>query len=96
MAKLMREIDADRTPDLYRDMCLHSSALWYVHPCGVVSQSRILPSREQLIQAYMSIPTFFARIDERGYSVMGEPHYPTREEAERSVGNYKMDEEQAA
>jgi hypothetical protein len=81
--------------DMFAEMVQHSAALWTVNSPSCVSQSRVLPSREQIIEDFMSIPTYTPQII-NGYSVLGEPQYPTRAEAERAVGNDGRRDEEAA
>jgi hypothetical protein len=95
MAKLMREIDAQGPRDPFSDMMAHTERPWYVLGPGLVSPTKTLPSREQMIEDYMSIGTYTPQII-NGHSVMGEPCYPSRAEAERAVGHDGRPEEAAA
>jgi hypothetical protein len=81
--------------DMFSEMVANSSHLWTVNSPSRVSQSRVLPSREQMIEDYMSIPTYTPQII-NGHSVLGEPCYPSRAEAERAVGHDGRPEEAAA
>jgi hypothetical protein len=46
------------------------------------------PSREQMIEDEMRLARHMPTRDSRGWSLMGEPRYATREEAERNVDSY--------
>ncbi len=75
---------------LFDEVVRNSSHLWHGHlnragQPAVFSQSATLPSRDEAIRDYMSIPTYTPTHDHLGWSVMGERRYATREEAERAV-----------
>lgn len=79
--------------DLFETMLAHSTeARWYVVTMGLVATSVIPPTREELIADVMSIPVYTPYKDEKGHAQFGEPHYPTREEAQRKIGDYGLED----
>jgi hypothetical protein len=73
--------------DGFQKMLEHSKNVWFIHyGTGIVSKSRTLPTREELIAANMMIPVQVCWDDGRREPM----YYPTREQAEVSIGNYGL------
>lgn len=89
--------ETDDGMDLYETMLAHSTEpRWFVLGAGLVSPTQAAPDREQMIRDYMRIPCYTPTRTAAGHSSWGDPHWPTREEAERAVDAITPHHEQAA
>jgi hypothetical protein len=79
---------------LYDQMLSVSEHPWYVLAAAVVSPFVTQPSRQELIEGFMLIPTYTPVKDADGKSLMGEPRFPTLAEAERAADNAMRSMEQ--
>jgi hypothetical protein len=81
---------------LYHQMLRHShDHPYYIWSDGLVTPGTERPTREELIQDFMSIPCRVPtlRKDGLGYEHLGEVTYATREEAERAVSGFAAEPE---
>ena len=84
---------------LYDEMVEHSPNLWIIHEDGLVTAGRTRPTRDELVEAFMSIPEYTMHRKtngDPGYHVVSGPTYRNRQDAERAVTAYCLPEEKAA
>lgn len=81
---------------MYDAMVRHSSNLWTVWPDGLVSHGTARPTRDELIEGFMSIPVLTVTRDANGKRVRSERMYATRAQAERAAAPYAPSETEAA
>lgn len=88
---------ADEGAGLYETMLAHSTEpRWYVLSSGLVSPTMAHPDREQMIEDYMRVAIYTPTRLGSGHSSWGEPHWPTRDEAEHAVDQAMRGRELAA
>jgi len=74
--------------DGYLKMLEHSANKWFAHPDGNIWPSVIAPTREEVIRS----TTATTRVVCGPHGEEGKPYKPGREEAERLVGDYCIEE----
>ncbi len=76
---------------LYETILAHSNEpRWFVLSPSIVSPTESAPTRAEVISGFMSIAIFTPFKDASGMARMGEPRFPTRDQAERAAGRYGL------
>lgn len=81
--------------DMLAVMVAMSERPWFVLHPGIVSPTRTMPTREEMIRDDMSVAHYTPYIDDTGRAHDGPPTHLTREQAERFTDAFLADYERS-